>query len=250
MSRFEGQTAIVTGASRGLGRAIAEALGREGAFVYLGFRRQEARAVEVLAGITTAGGAGALWPCDLRDPSAVRAAVARAREERGEIAVLVNNAGIARDGLLPLVDLADWQDVIATNLSAVLHCSQAVLQAGGMLARRSGAIVNLASLAALHASPGQSSYAAAKAGVLGLTRTMAAELAPRGVRVNAVVPGLIDAGMVARLDHRVREERASRIPIGRLGTADEVARAVLFLASGEASYLVGQALVVDGGLGL
>jgi 3-oxoacyl-[acyl-carrier protein] reductase len=119
-----------------------------------------------------------------------------------------------------------------------------------MLARRRGAIVNVASLAAVNASPGQASYAAAKAGVLGLTRTMAAELAPRGVRVNAVVPGLINAGMVARLDHRALERRKAQIPLGRLGAAEEVARVVLFLASEDASYLVGQAVVVDGGLSL
>ncbi len=246
MRRFERKTALVTGASRGLGRAIAAALGGEGAFVWIGHRARGHDAEAALAEVRTAGGEGALLAFDVRRGDAVEAALARASSERGPVDVLVNCAGIARDALFALMAPADFEEVVATNLVGTFHCCRAVLRA--MLARRAGAIVNVASVAALRASPGQANYAASKAGVLALTRTLAAEAAPQGVRVNAVVPGLFAAGMAERLDRRVVEARREAIPLRRLGAAAELARAVAFLASDDASYVVGQALVVDGGL--
>jgi 3-oxoacyl-[acyl-carrier protein] reductase len=248
MRRFEGQTVLVTGASRGLGRAIAVAFGAEGAHVVVGYRARGEDAAVTRAAVEAAGGSAEQAAFDVRDRRAVDAAVAGVLARRGAIDVLVNNAGASQDELFPLMSAESWDEVIAVNLSGVFHCARAVVRP--MIAMGKGAIVNVASVAGLHASPGQANYAASKGGVVALTRTMAAELAPRGVRVNAIVPGLIATGMAARLDPRVAERKRERIPLGRFGAPDEVARAALFLASADASYLVGQALVVDGGLTL
>lgn len=247
MRRFEGRAVLVTGASRGLGRAIATAFAAEGAFVWLGHRMHAADADAALAQVRASGGDGALLAFDVRSAEQVETAMARAAE-RGPLAVLVNCAGVARDALFALMDRSDFDEVIATNLTGTWHCCRAVIR--GMLARRAGAIVNVASVAGVRASPGQANYAASKAGVIALTRTLAAEVAGRGVRVNAVVPGLFAGGMGERLDRRVLDARRAAIPSGRLGGPQELARAVLFLASDDASYVVGQALAVDGGLSL
>ena len=246
--RFADQTVLVTGASRGVGRALAEAFGREGAFVLVAFHRREDAAAEALAAVLAAGGDGETLPLDVRDRAAVDRAVDRAVEARGALDVLVNNAGVVRDDHISLMDPGAWDEVLAVNLTGVFNCSRAALRP--MMARRRGAIVNVASVAGLHASPGQANYAASKGGVVAFTRTVAAEVAPRGVRVNAVALGLLSTGMAARLDHRVARRQRDRIPLGRFGEAAEAAAAVLFLASDEASYLVGQTLVVDGGLSL
>ena len=183
----------------------------------------------------------------MRDGAATEAAIAGFARDAG-VDVLVNNAAVLRDQLFPMLSPPEWDDVLAVNLTGAYHCCHAALRF--MLRRQRGAIVNVSSIAALRASPGQANYAAAKGGVLSLTTTLAAELAPRGIRVNAVVPGILTTGMGERLDRRVVEERRARIPLGRFGDGDEVARAVLFLASDDASYIVGQSLVVDGGLSL
>ena len=247
-ARFQDRTVLITGASRGVGRAVAVAFAGEGAFVFVGYQRRQDAADETLAELRAAGGAGESLALDVRDRQAVDRAVARALETRGGVDVLVNNAGVVRDDHLSLMEPAAWDDVLAVNLTGVFNCCRAVL--GPMMARRQGVVVNIASVAGLHASPGQANYAASKGGVIALTRTMAAEVAARGVRVNAVALGLLSTGMAARLDHRVARRQKERIPLGRFGTAEEAAAAVLFLASGEASYLVGQTLVVDGGLSL
>lgn len=247
MRRFEGRAVLVTGASRGLGRAIAAAFAAEGAFVWIGHRLHAADAEAALGDVHAAGGDGALLAFDVRSAEQVEEAVARAAG-RAPLDVLVNSAGVARDALFPLMGRADFDEVIATNLAGTWQCCRAVVR--GMLARRAGAIVNVASVAGVRASPGQANYAASKAGVLALTRTLAAEVAASGVRVNAVVPGLFAGGMGERLDRRVLEARRAAIPSGRLGGPPELARAVLFLASDDASYVVGQALAVDGGLSL
>jgi len=247
VSRFAGRGVLVTGASRGLGRAIAVAFGREGARVGIGFRSRAADAEQTLAAVVEAGGTGVLLPFDVRDHQGVDAAV-RGFAERDGLDVLVNNAAVVHDQFFALMGQEQWDEVIATNLTGTYHCCRAAVPL--LLARRRGAIVNVASVAGLRASPGQANYAAAKGGVVALTATLAAELAPRGIRVNAVVPGLLTTGMGARLDRRVAEQRRAAIALGRFGEGDEVAHAVLFLASDDASYVVGQCLVVDGGLSL
>jgi 3-oxoacyl-[acyl-carrier protein] reductase len=247
-ARFTDQTVIVTGASRGLGRAIAAAFGAEHAYVVIGYRARVEEAAESLRLVRVAGGDGVAIPFDVGDRAAVDAAVARVIAERGAVDVLVNNAAVTRDELFPLMTAESWTEVISTNLGGVFNTTRAVVRP--MIARKKGAIVNIASVAAVHASPGQANYAASKGGILALTRTLAAELAPRGVRVNAVVPGLFAAGMAARLDPRTAERKRAAIPLGRFGVADEITGAVLFLASDAAAYIVGQSLVVDGGLSL
>lgn len=237
---------LVTGASRGLGREIALAFAREGAFVAVGCRTREDKARETLEAVRAEGGDGEIARLDIRDPEAVNAVVDRLTRERGGLDVLVNNAGVARDALFAMMSAEDWAETVTVNLQGTFHCCRAALRP--MMARRKGAIVNVASVAGLHASPGQANYAASKGGLLAMTRTLAVEMAPYGIRVNAVVPGLLKAGMAARLDHRVAEEKTRRIPLGRFGDAAEVARVAAFLASDAASYVVGQAIVVDGGM--
>ncbi len=242
------RTVLITGASRGLGRVLAHAFGSGGDFVAVGYRTHEQDARAVVEELRTAGGDGMAVGFDLRDATTLGAAVREVEERRGGIDVLVNNAAVTHHGAFALDQAAPWEEVIATNLVGVAACTRAVVR--GMLGRRAGAIINVASIAALRALQGHSSYAAAKAGVLGLTRTLAMELAPRGIRVNAVVPGLLDLGMGERVPRAMRQQLRDRIPLGREGTGDEVAAAALFLASSAARYIVGQALVVDGGLSL
>jgi 3-oxoacyl-[acyl-carrier protein] reductase len=248
MARFADRTVVVTGASRGLGRAIATAFAAEAAHVCIGYRARRDDAAETVRLVEECGGSASLMAADLRDSDAVERAIAEVVHERGRIDVLVNNAGIARDALFPMMQRGDWDEVLAVNLTGAYVASRSA--ARSMLKARRGAIVNVASVAGPRASPGQANYAASKGGLVALTRTLGAELAPRGVRVNAVVPGLLATGMAARLDHRVLDSQRTRIPLARVGEASEVARAVLFLASDEASYVVGQTLVVDGGLSL
>jgi len=242
------RTVFITGASRGLGRAIAQAFGAQGAHVYIGYRARARDADETLRLVREAGGDGAPLAADVRDRLAVDDAVARITAERGAIDVLVNNAGVARDELFPLMAEESWEEVIAVNLGGAFHCCRAVVRA--MIGRKQGVIINVASVAGVHASPGQANYAASKGGVIALTRTLAAELAPRGIRVNAVVPGFLEAGIAARLDPRIAAQKRGQIPLGRFGAPEEVAKAVVFLASEDAAYIVGQALVIDGGLSL
>ena len=248
MRRFEGSTVVVTGASRGLGRAIALAFGREGAHVCVGFRTREADAEGTLAAITAAGGAGQLLGFDVRELAGVEAALEKVLAGRGAIDVLVNNAGVLAQAPFALASREEWDAVQDTNLGGIFNCCRAVVRP--MLARRKGTIVNVASAAALRSAAGLSAYSASKAGVLSLTRGIAMEVAGRGVRVNAVVPGFLSTGMGSRLERRTAERSLAQIPSARFGTAEEVAAAVLFLASDDASYLVGHALVVDGGLSL
>jgi 3-oxoacyl-[acyl-carrier protein] reductase len=242
------RTVVVTGASRGLGRVMAAAFGARGDFVYVGYASRQPEAEETLRLVREAGGEGAILGADAREGPAVEAAIERVVRERGGLDVLVNNAGLARDEPFALMGGEAWGEVLAVNLDGVYRFCRAALRP--MLARRRGAIVNVASVAGLRASPGQANYAASKGGVLALTATLGAELAPRGVRVNAVVPGLIAAGIASRLDRRVAERVRERIPLGRFGSAEEVAKVVLFLASDDAAYVVGQAITVDGGLSL
>jgi len=243
---FADRTVVVTGGSRNLGRAIATAFGSRGAFVYVGYRARADEAAEAVQAIRDAGGDAAALQLDVARQTSVDAAFDRVLSERACVDVLINNAGIARDRMFATMTAEDWEEVIAVNLNGAFYCSRAVVRP--MLARHHGCIINIASHAGLHGSPGQANYAASKAGLIALTKSLAAELAPKGIRVNAVVPGMIDTGMQARLDRRLTERRAQHIALGRLGGADEVAQVVLFLASEDASYVVGRAIVVDGGL--
>lgn len=246
--RFAGRSVLVTGASRGLGRAIAVGFAREGAWVAVGYRRREDEARATLDAVRAAGGDGETVAVDVREREATERAVASVLAARGRLDVAVACAGVARDQLFAAMTEEAFDDAVRTNLYGTMHLCRAAVRP--MLAARGGALVTVASVAGLRASPGQANYAASKGGILALTTTLAAELAPQGVRVNAVVPGLIAAGMVTRTDPGALARVRARIPMGRLGEADDVARAVLFLASDDARYVTGQALVVDGGLSL
>ncbi|MBW2253405.1 MAG: SDR family oxidoreductase [Deltaproteobacteria bacterium] len=237
--------AVVTGASRGLGRAIALEMAARGATVGVHFHVQQDAAHEVVDAIRTAGGTAFAIGFDVVDGAAVDAGFGQIRASYGDVAILVNNAGIASDALFAMSVAADARSVVDVNLAGTMNCCRAV--ARRMLARRRGAIVNVASVAGLRPRPGQTAYAASKGGVLAFTRALAVELAPRGVRVNAVVPGFLDTGIAERMGAAAAEQAAAHIPLGRVGTGAEVARVVAFLASEAASYIVGAQLVVDGG---
>lgn len=244
--RLTDRVALVTGGSRGLGPAICEELAREGAIVLVGYRRREKEAAEVVASIEALGGRASALSLDVREPASVEAAVRRALDAHGRIDVLVCSAGTNHDALFATMSLEAWSDVVRTNLDGTMLCARAVLRP--MLGRKTGSIVAVTSVAGVHASPGQANYAASKGGILAFVRTLAAEVAASGVRVNAVVPGMFTVGMAQRMPGRARDATIERVPMRRAGEPRELARAIVFLASDDASYVTGQSLVVDGGL--
>lgn len=238
---LEGKVAVVTGASRGIGRAIALELGRAGAHVIINYLRSEAAAAEVLATI----GRGTLVQADVTTLEGVDALIA-AGEAAGGTDILVNNAGITRDGLMLRMTDEQWFEVIDTNLTSTFRVCRAVAQ--HMLSRRSGVIINLTSVSGMMGNAGQANYAAAKAGIVAMSRSLAKELGRRNVRVNCVAPGFIDTDMTRVLPDELLKGVKQMIPLRRLGTAEDVAPMVRFLAGPGAAYITGQTFVVDGGL--
>ena len=243
---LDGKCALVTGASRGIGRAVALKLAEEGAKVALNFAGNEAAANEVRQEIEAAGGQAILVKADVANEAAVQEMVQKTADAFGRIDILVNNAGITRDGLLARMKEEDWDAVLSTNLKGVFLTTKAVAKL--MMKQRAGRIVNMASVVGVTGNAGQANYSAAKAGVIGFTKTIAKELASRGVTANAVAPGFIDTDMTSVLSDKAKEAALTGIPLGRMGTPEDVAAAVLFLASDQASYVTGQVLHVDGGM--
>lgn len=245
---LNGSVAIVTGAARGIGRAIAFELAAAGAAVVVNDVGNQENAEETVNRITASGGMAMFIQADVTQASDVDKLVSTTIEKYGKIDILVNNAGITRDNLLLRMKEADWDTVLNVNLKSVFLCTKAVSR--GMLKQRSGAIVNIASVVGIFGNPSQANYAASKAGIIGFTKSMAKELASRGIRVNAVAPGYISTDMTASLPEDVKKEFIKGIPLGHMGTAEEVAKAVLFLVSPAASYITGQTLSVDGGMAM
>jgi len=238
--------ALVTGASRGIGRAIARHLAAAGARVYVNFVRDQARAEQTVHAVRSAGGAAELAQFDVADADAVAEAIGAITKSAGGLHILVNNAGMAIDNLIVRLKPEEWDQVMAVNLRGTFNCTRAAARA--MLRAHYGRIINVGSVVGSMGNAGQSAYAAAKAGIIGFTKSMARELASRQVTVNAIAPGLIETEMTAYLPEDRRTEYLSAIPIGRLGTVDEVADLVVFLARREAGYITGQVIGINGGL--
>lgn len=243
---LDGKTALVTGASRGIGRAIALRLAAEGANIAINYAGNTAKAEETKAAIEAAGGKAALFQADVSDSAQVEQMVASVLETFGSLDILVNNAGITRDGLLMRMKEEDFDAVLDTNLKGIFHVTKAVTKI--MMKQRSGRIVNMASVVGIIGNAGQTNYAAAKAGVIGFTKSAARELAARGITVNAVAPGFIATDMTATMPEKAKEATLAAIPLRRMGTPEDVANAVLFLVSDQAAYITGQVVKVDGGM--
>jgi 3-oxoacyl-[acyl-carrier protein] reductase len=245
MARLQGRVALVTGASQGIGRACALALAAEGAKIAAAARNQDKLAA-VVQEISKAGGEATAFRMDVSSEDEVKAAIKSALEKFGKIDVLVNNAGITRDTLVLRMKRADWDAVIATNLTGAHLCIQAILSS--MLKQRWGRIINITSIFGQMGQTGQANYSAAKAGLIGLTRAVAREVASRNITVNAVAPGYIETAMTEGLAAELKETVMNLIPLGRAGTDVDVANAVKFLASDDAAYITGQVLNVNGGM--
>ena len=246
MGLLDGKVALVTGGSRGIGRAIALLLGQEGADVAVCARNVEA-AGEVASEIEGLGRKCLVRACDVADTEQAGALIASTIEELGQLDILVNNAGVTRDNLLMRMKEEDWDEVLAINLKGAFNCARAAVRP--MLKARGGRIVNITSVVGLQGNAGQANYAASKAGLIGLTKSLARELASRGITANAVAPGLVpETGMTGELAAEVQQQMLSAVPLGRAGTPEDVAHAVAFLASEQAAYITGQVLAVDGGM--
>lgn len=243
---LEGKAALVTGASRGIGREIAIELARQGCNVAVNFAGSEAKANEVVDEIKRLGREAFAVQCNVSDSEAVQAMVKETIAQFGSVDILVNNAGITKDNLLMRMKETEWDDVININLKGVFLCTKAVTRQ--MMKQRSGRIINISSIVGVSGNPGQANYVAAKSGVIGLTKTTARELAPRGITVNAIAPGFISTDMTDQLPEDVRNEMLKQIPLSRFGDPKDIAKTVTFVASDSASYMTGQTLHIDGGM--
>ena len=243
---LEGKAALVTGGSRGIGRAVCLELARRGACVAVNYAGNAAAAEETVESCKAKGVDAFSVQADVADAAACDAMVKEVLSRFGRLDILVNNAGITRDGLMPMLKDADWDAVLDANLKGAFHCMRAAYRP--MMKQKYGRVVNLSSIVGLRGNAGQANYAASKAGLIGLTKSMAKELAGRNVTVNAVAPGFIDTDMTAALPEKARESMLASIPMGRLGRGEDVAKAVAFFAGDGAGYVTGQVLCVDGGM--
>ncbi|MFD1862443.1 3-oxoacyl-[acyl-carrier-protein] reductase [Planococcus chinensis] len=246
MTDLTGKTAIITGASRGIGAEIARKLAAAGAKVVVNYSGSQEKAEAVVEEIKAGGGEAIAVKANVSDAEAVKALVDEAMQAFGSVDILVNNAGITRDNLMMRMKDDEWDDVINTNLKGVFICTKAVTRQ--MMKQRAGRIINIASIVGVMGNAGQANYVAAKAGVIGLTKTTARELASRNITANAVAPGFITTDMTDKLGEDIQKTMLSQIPLGRFGKPEEVAKAVLFLASDDSSYMTGQTLHLDGGM--
>lgn len=245
---FSGKTAVVTGGSRGIGRAVCLELAKSGANVVLCYAGNETAANETVSACEALGAKALAVKCDVADSAQVKALMDEAVKAFGRIDILVNNAGITRDGLLMMMKEEDFDTVISANLRGTFLCMKAVSRL--MTKQRYGRIVNLSSVVGLRGNAGQVNYAASKAGVIGMTKSLAKELASRGVTVNAVAPGFIDTDMTAAMSEAAKTATLASIPMQRLGAPEDIAKAVAFLASDDAAYITGQVIAVDGGMAM
>ena len=246
MGQLEGKVALVTGGSRGIGRAISIALASEGASVYVNYTSREDSAVETAKLCEEAGGKGIPIQCNVSESDSVDAAFKEIKEQSGKIDILVNNAGITSDGVFIRTKNEDWDKVMAVNLNGAFYCSRAAAKL--MMKAREGRIVNISSVVGEMGNPGQASYVASKAGLIGLTKSLAKELAARNITVNAVTPGFIASDMTDKLGDAVKEQYHTNIPLSRFGNPEEVAAVVNFLAGATSGYVTGQVIGVNGGL--
>ncbi|AIC94867.1 3-oxoacyl-[acyl-carrier-protein] reductase [Shouchella lehensis] len=245
---FTGKTAIVTGASRGIGKAIALELAKNGANIIVNYAGNQAKAEEVVSEINAIGQEAVAIQTNVANEDEVKNMIKETVERFGSVDILVNNAGITKDNLVMRMKESDWDDVLDINLKGVFLCAKGVSRQ--MMKQRSGRIINVASVVGVLGNPGQANYVAAKAGVIGLTKTLAKEFASRNILVNAIAPGFITTDMTDELSGDAKEELLGQIPLGMLGEPDDVARVVRFLASDDAKYMTGQTLHVDGGMAM
>ncbi|UPW84105.1 3-oxoacyl-[acyl-carrier-protein] reductase [Lysinibacillus sp. Ag94] len=246
MRKLEGKVAVVTGASRGIGRAIALKLADEGAKVVVNYSGSQAKAEEVVAMIQENGGEAVAVQASVSKTEEVSALMDAAVKTFGSLDILVNNAGITRDNLLMRMKEDEWDDVLDTNLKGVFLCTKAVTRQ--MMKQRAGRIINISSIVGVAGNAGQANYVAAKAGVIGLTKTTAKELASRNILVNAIAPGFIETEMTEQLPEDIKQGMLTQIPLAKLGQPEDIAKAVAFLASDDANYMTGQTLHIDGGM--